>query len=79
MRQIPRKRRGQRHRFFESDGVDEVLSCVLRLTAEISAVKERLYLAERVLESRAFNSVKPLKPMSPAPPKRRSWPPTGSG
>jgi len=51
MRQIPRKRRGQRHQFFDADGVDEVLSCVLRLTAEISAVKDRLYLAERVLEA----------------------------
>ena len=55
MRQIPRKRRGQRHRFFDVDGVDELLSCVLRLTAEISAVKERLYLAERVLAKQGLD------------------------
>ena len=37
-RRIPRKRRGERHQFFDADGVDEVLSCVLRLTSEVSAL-----------------------------------------
>ncbi len=54
-RRIPRKRRGQRHQFFEADGVDEVLSCVLRLTSEVSALSERLYFAERVLEARGID------------------------
>ena len=54
-RRIPRKRRGQRHQFFEADGVDEVLSCVLRLTSEVSALSERLYLLERVLEARGLD------------------------
>ena len=66
MRQIPRKRRGQRHRFFESDGVDEVLSCVLRLTAEISAVKERLYLAERVLEKQGLQLSEAIEAYEPS-------------
>jgi len=54
-RRIPRKRRGKRHQFFEADGVDELLSCVLRLTSEMSALSERLYLAERVLEGRGID------------------------
>ena len=54
-RRIPRKRRGQRHQFFESDGVDEVLSCLLRLTSEVSALSERLYLTERVLEAQGLS------------------------
>jgi len=54
-RRIPRKRRGQRHQFFEADGVDELLSCVLRLTSEMSALSERLYLAERVLEGKGID------------------------
>ena len=54
-RRIPRKRRGRRHQFFEADGVDELLSCVLRLTSEMSALSERLYLAERVLEARGID------------------------
>jgi len=54
-RRIPRKRRGKRHQFFEADGVDELLSCVLRLTSEMSALSERLYLAERVLEARGID------------------------
>ena len=54
-RRIPRKRRGQRHQFFDADGVDEVLSCVLRLSSEVSALSERLYLTERVLEGQGLN------------------------
>ena len=54
-RRIPRKRRGERHQFFDADGVDEVLSCVLRLTSEVSALSERLYLVERVLEARGLD------------------------
>ena len=54
-RRIPRKRRGQRHQFFDADGVDEVLSCVLRLTSEVSALSERLYLTERALEDKGMD------------------------
>lgn len=54
-RRIPRKRRGKRHQFFDADGVDEVLSCVLRVTSEVSALSERLYLVERVLEARGLD------------------------
>ena len=77
MRQIPRKH-GQRHRFFDADGVVELLSCVLRLTAEISAVKERLYLAERVLQNRAWISATPLKAMNPMTGNRPNSLPAGS-
>jgi len=66
MRQIPRKRRGQRHQFFDADGVDEVLSCVLRLTAEISAVKDRLYLAERVLEAQGLDMSAAIEAYTPS-------------
>ena len=54
-RRIPRKRRGQRHQFFEADGVDEVLSCLLRLTSEVSALSERVFIAERVLEKQGID------------------------
>ena len=51
MNAIPRKARGRRNQFFEADGVDEIISMVLELTAEVSAMRERHYLLERVLEA----------------------------
>ncbi|MEJ2534988.1 MAG: hypothetical protein P8008_05875 [Gammaproteobacteria bacterium] len=50
MSRIPTQARGRRNRFFEAEGVDELLSMVLELTAEISTLRERLYVTERVLE-----------------------------
>ncbi|MFT7287444.1 MAG: hypothetical protein ACI87W_001558 [Halieaceae bacterium] len=51
MSAIPRKARGRRNQLFEADGVDEIISMVLELTAEVSAMRERQYLLERVLEA----------------------------
>ncbi|MFK7956848.1 MAG: hypothetical protein AB8B96_12215 [Lysobacterales bacterium] len=50
MKVIPRMARGRRNRFFEADGVDELMSMVLELTAEVSTLRERQYVLERVLE-----------------------------
>ena len=55
MRRIPRKRRGERNRFFQAEGVDELLSALLRLSAELSALKDRVYIAEKVLEQQGLN------------------------
>lgn len=48
--ELPRMARGRRNRFFEAEGVDELLSMVLELTAEVATLRERLYVTERVLE-----------------------------
>ena len=50
MARIPLKARGRGNRFFEAEGVDELISMVLELTAEISTIRERQFLTERVLE-----------------------------
>ncbi|MEM9304587.1 MAG: hypothetical protein AAGE01_20920 [Pseudomonadota bacterium] len=50
MNELPRMARGRRTRFFEAEGVDELLSMVLELTTEVATLRERLYVAERVLE-----------------------------
>lgn len=47
--EIPRKARGKRTRFFEAEGVDELLTMVLELTAQISTLRERQYVTEKVL------------------------------
>ncbi|MEJ2603345.1 MAG: hypothetical protein P8172_08610 [Gammaproteobacteria bacterium] len=48
--ELPRAARGRRNRFFEAEGVDELLSMVLELTAEVATLRERLFVTERVLE-----------------------------
>ena len=51
MSTIPRKARGRRNQFLDAEGVDEIISMVLELTAEVSTMRERQYLLERVLEA----------------------------
>ena len=48
MSRIPMQHRGKRTRMFAARGVDEMLSMVLELTAEVWVIKKRLYLLERV-------------------------------
>ena len=48
MSRIPMQHRGKRPRFFAAEGMDELVSMVLELTAEVWVVKKRLYLLERV-------------------------------
>lgn len=54
--EIPRRARGRRNQYFAADGVDEIISMVLELTAEVSALRERQYLLERVLEARGIDA-----------------------
>lgn len=51
LKEIPRMARGRRNNFFEAEGIDELVSMVLELTAEVSVLRERQYAMERVLES----------------------------
>ena len=48
MSRIPMQHRGKRPRFFPVAGIDELMSMVLELTAELWVIKKRLYLLERV-------------------------------
>jgi len=50
MARLPRKASGRRNRFFETEGMDELVAMVLELTAEVSTLRQRLYVTERVLE-----------------------------
>lgn len=49
MTELPRKARGSRNQFFEADGVDELISMVLELAGDVSALRERQYILEQVL------------------------------
>ena len=48
MKRIPMRHRGKRPRFFEAEGIDELMSMVLEVTTEVWVLKKRLYLLERV-------------------------------
>lgn len=54
MSTISRQARGRRNQFFDADGVDELLSMVLELSAEVAATRERMYLLERVMEAKGI-------------------------
>lgn len=53
---IPTMARGRRNRFFEAEGVDELISMVVELTAEISTLRERMFVTERVLEQHGIEA-----------------------
>ncbi|MEM1262739.1 MAG: hypothetical protein AAGH76_10115 [Pseudomonadota bacterium] len=48
-KQLPTSAKGSRPRFFDAEGVDELLSMVLELTSELATLRERQYVTERVL------------------------------
>lgn len=48
MARVPMNHRGKRPRFFPSAGMDEMVSMMIELTAEVWVLKKRLYLLERV-------------------------------
>lgn len=49
MTTLPLDAAGRRPAFFEQDGMDQVVSMVLELAAELWVVKERLFVVEAVL------------------------------
>ena len=49
MSDLPHYAKGSRARFFDADGVDELVSATLELAAEIATLRERQYVTERVL------------------------------
>jgi hypothetical protein len=65
---LPLDAAGKRPTFFTEAGVDELLSMVLELAAEFWVVRERLYRAEAVAESKSpgFTDLIELTPLSPA-------------
>ncbi len=67
MKTIPRMARGRRNRFFQAEGVDELMSMVLELTAEVSTLRERQYVMERVLEQHDLPVGRAIESWQPGP------------
>ncbi len=47
---LPRVSKGKRSRFFDDPAIDQVMTCMLELMAEVSALRERQDTVERLLE-----------------------------
>lgn len=47
---MPVHAKGRRPRFFETEGVDELVSIMLEVMAEVATLQERQYVTERVFE-----------------------------
>jgi hypothetical protein len=64
---LPLDAAGKRPTFFPEPGVDELLSMVLELAAELWVVRERLYRAEAVAEAKApgFSALVESAPLTP--------------
>ena len=54
-KRIPMIARGRRNRFFDTDGLDDLMAMVLELTSEVSVLKERQYVTERLLEENGLS------------------------
>jgi hypothetical protein len=54
MTMLPLDAAGHRPAFFEQDGMDQMLSIVLELAAELWVVRERLFVVEAVLQSQGI-------------------------
>jgi hypothetical protein len=65
---LPLDAAGKRPTFFPETGVDELLSMVLELAAELWVVRERLYRVEAVAETKApgFTDLVESTPLSAA-------------
>jgi hypothetical protein len=48
---LPRQTEGKRPHFFEDAAVDQVMTFMLELSAEVSVLRERLDTVERLLDS----------------------------
>jgi hypothetical protein len=53
MTELPMAAAGRRHAFFEADGVDQLVSIVLELATELWTLRQRVYIAERVIEGQS--------------------------
>ena len=51
---LPLDAAGRRPAFFEQDGMDQMLSIVLELAAELWVVRERVFVVEAVLQNQGI-------------------------
>ena len=65
-KRIPLIARGRRNRFFDADGIDDLMAMVIELTSEISVLRERQYITERVLEQNGLSVSEGIEQWQPS-------------
>lgn len=58
--------------FFEDPGIDQLFTMVLELAAEVSALRDRFYVAEKVAAQRGFALNEQIERWSPSPQEREA-------
>lgn len=53
--------------FFEDPGIDQLFTIVLELAAEVSALRDRFYVAEQIAQQHGFPLYEQIERWSPAP------------
>lgn len=73
---LPRVSKGKRSRFFDDPAIDQVMTCLLELMAEFSALRERQDNVERLLEEKgtiARADIEAYQPTADVAAERADW------
>jgi len=65
MASLPLEASGRRPAFFETEGMDQLVSMVLELAAELWVVRERQFVTEAVLESQGIKLSQAIESFTP--------------
>ncbi len=64
---LPLEAAGRRPAFFEQDGMDQMLSIILELAAELWVVRERVFVVEAVLQTQGVAVSDAVEAFQPTP------------
>lgn len=67
MNKIRKETRGRRPSFFNENGVDQLVTMMMELMAELWVVKERLYMVERVAAEDGIALTEKIEAYRPSP------------
>lgn len=73
---LPRASKGKRSRFFDDPAIDQVMTCLLELMAEFSALRERQDTVERLLAEKGVvtrDDIEAYRPEPAVEAERSEW------
>lgn len=73
---LPRVSKGKRSRFYEDPAIDQVMTIVLELMAETSALRERVDTIERLLDEKGSvtrDEIEAYQPDAKVEAERSAW------
>ncbi|MFZ5748495.1 MAG: hypothetical protein ACOY45_12670 [Pseudomonadota bacterium] len=73
---LPRVSKGKRSRFFDDPAIDQVMTCLLELMAEVSSLRERQDTVERLLDEKGAVTradIEAYQPSAEVEAERSAW------